>query len=103
MQCKVSYDNKILGVLLHSGNFISFNLNTLSNATSERNLIPATAKDSKQKPQLELTQRFAYITLPATGELQFFSFKDIANSKKIKVSNTPYRLTIMGFENSGDH
>jgi hypothetical protein len=103
MQCKVSYDNKILGVLLHSGNFITFDLKTLSTATSERNLIPATAKDSKQKPQLELTQRFAYVTLPATGELQFFGIKDNANSKKIKVSNTPYRLTIMGFENSGDH
>jgi hypothetical protein len=103
MQCKVSYDTKILGILLHTGNFIAYDLTTLSVATSERNLIAATDKASKQKPQMEFTQRFIYITAPTIGELQIFSTKNSANTKKIKVSNTPYRLSILGFENSGDH
>jgi len=103
MQCKASYDNTKLGILLHSGNFISFDLSSLAIASSDRNVIAATAKDSKQKPQMEFSQRFIYITAPATGELQVFNIKNSADVKKIKVSNTPFRLTIMGFENSGDH
>ena len=103
MQCKASYDNTKLGILLHSGNFMSFNLSSLAIASSDRNVIPATAKDSKQKPQMEFSQRFIYITSPTTGELQIFNIKNSADAKKIKVSNTPFRLTIMGFENSGDH
>jgi hypothetical protein len=103
MQCKVSYDTKKLGILLHSGNFIAYDLATLAVAISERNLIPATDKTSTQKPQMEFTQRFVYITAPTSGELQIFSTKNSATTKKIKVSNTPYRLSIVGFENSGDH
>jgi hypothetical protein len=52
---------------------------------------------------MEFTQRFIYITAPTIGELQIFSTKNSATTKKIKVSNTPYRLSILGFENSGDH
>jgi hypothetical protein len=103
MQCKTSYDNSTLGLLLHSGNFISFNLSSLAVATSERNLIAATAKDSKQKPQMEFSRRFIYITSPTTGELQILNIKNSADAKKIKVSSTPFRLTILGFENSADH
>jgi hypothetical protein len=103
MQCKISYDNNILGILLHSGNFVSYNLTSMSVATREVNLIETTVKTSTKKPQMVLTQRFVYITAPATGELQMFNLKNTSESKKIKVSNAPYRLSIMGFENSIDH
>ena len=103
MQCKISYDNNMLGILLHSGNFISYNLSSLSVATSEVNLIEATPKTSTKKPQMVLTQRFVYITAPATGELQIFNIKKSSDARKIKVSAAPYRLSIMGFENSTDH
>jgi hypothetical protein len=89
--------------LLHSGNFISYDLNTLSVAASERNIIMPTLKTATQKPQMEFTQRFVYIIAPATGELWMANIKNKNDIKKIKVSNTPFRLTLMGFENSGDH
>lgn len=103
MQCKVSYDNSKLGILLHSGNFISYDLNTLTVAAAERNIIAPTLKTATQKPQMEFTQRFVYITAPATGELWMANIKNNNDIKKIKVSNTPFRLTLMGFENNGDH
>jgi uncharacterized cupin superfamily protein len=102
MQCKTSFNESQLGVLLHSGNFISYDLNTLAIAKESRNIIAPTAKDSKQKPQMVFTQRFVYITQPSTGELLQFNIKNNAITK-IKVSNTPYRLTLLGFENSVDH
>ncbi len=103
MQCKVSYDKTTLGILLHSGNFISFNLASNTVATNEVNIIGATQTTSTQKPQMVLTQRFIYVTSPTTGELLMFNSKNTSDLRKIKVSNTPYRLSIMGFENSADH
>lgn len=103
MQCKLSYDSSSLGILLHSGNFISYDLSTLAVITSERNIIAPTLKTSTQKPQMEFTKRFIYITAPTAGELWMVNVKNNANTKKIKVSNTPFRLTLMGFENSVDH
>jgi hypothetical protein len=103
MQCKTSFDGNQLGILLHSGNFISYNLNTLAISKESTNLIPATAKDSKQKPQMVFTNRFVYITQPSSGEIAQFLIKNTSNNKKVKVSNTPYRLTLLGFENSVDH
>jgi hypothetical protein len=39
-----------------------------------------------------------YITLPKSGELLKVETAKLSNSQKIKVSNTPYRLTILGAE-----
>ncbi len=103
MQCKVSYDNSKLGILLHSGNFISYNLSSLAIESNEVNLVGPTPKTSTKKPQMVLSQRFVYVTTPETGELQIFNIKKSSDFKKIKVSANPYRLTIMGFENSVDH
>jgi len=102
MQCKVSYDNKKLGVLLHSGELKVFNLTSLQ-AEKEGKLIAETAADATLKPQLQLTEKFAYITSPATGELVQVSLSNMTMARKIKVSNTPYMITILGFENSESH
>ncbi|MFA9189712.1 hypothetical protein [Flavobacterium magnesitis] len=101
MQCKVSYNQKKLGVLLHSGEINIFDLNSLK-SDKKANIIAATAENSTQKPQLELTERFAYITSPTTGELLQVSLSTLAITK-IKTSATPYRITIFGHENSAGH
>lgn len=102
MQCKVSYNHSKLGILLHSGEIKLFDLNSLQ-AIKEAKVITETAEDSKQKPQMTLTENFAYITSPTTGELYQLNLKSMAIVNKIKVSNTPYMITIIGFENSAGH
>ena len=102
MQCKVSYNHSKLGILLHSGEIKLFDLNSLQ-AIKEAKVITETAEDSKQKPQMTLTENFAYITSPTTGELFQLNLKSMAIVNKIKVSNTPYMITIIGFENSAGH
>jgi len=102
MQCKVSYNHSRLGILLHSGEFKLFNLNSLT-AEKEGKVIPETATDAALKPQIQLTENFAYITSPSTGELLQLNLTSMAIVKKIKVSKTPYMITILGFENSEDH
>jgi len=102
MQCKVSYNDSKLGILLHSGEFKLFNLNSLI-AEKEGKVIPETATDAALKPQIQLTENFAYITSPNTGELLQLNLTSMAIVKKIKVSKTPYMITILGFENSEDH
>jgi hypothetical protein len=102
MQCKVSYNHKKIGVLLHSGELKLFDLNSLQ-MEKEVKIIIETAADSKQKPQLELTEKFAYITSPTTGELLQTNLSTMTIVKKIKTSGTPYRITIIGYENSAGH
>ena len=101
MQCKVSYNKEKLGVLLHSGEFNLFDLNSLL-LNKSAPIIAATDTKSTQKPQLELTERFAYITSPTTGELLQTNLSTLA-VKKIKTSATPYQITILGHENSVAH
>ena len=102
MQCKVSYNHSKLGILLHSGEIKVFNLNSLQ-IEKEAKVIAETAEDSKQKPQMTFTENFAYITSPTTGELHQLNLKTMSIVNKIKVSNTPYMITIIGFENSAGH
>lgn len=102
MQCKVSYDHSKLGILLHSGEFKLFNLNSLQ-VEKEGKIISETATDATLKPQIQLTEKFAYITSPNTGELLQLNLNSMAIAKRIKVSNTPYMITILGFENSESH
>ena len=101
MQCKVSYNHKKLGILLHSGEVKLFDLNSLS-LDKSATIIGETDTKSTQKPQLELTEKFAYITSPTTGELLQVNISNLA-VKKIKTSATPYRITILGHENSAGH
>lgn len=102
MQCKVSYNSSKLGILLLSGEFKLFNLTSLQ-VEKEAKVIPETASDATSKPQIQLTENFAYITSPSTGDLLQLNLSTMAIAKKIKVSNTPYTITILGFENSKSH
>ena len=101
MQCKVSYNHKKLGVLLHSGEFKLYDLST-NQLEKNAKIIDETLTTSSQKPQLELTERFAYITLPTSGELLQVNLSTLV-ATKIKTSATPYRITIFGHENSAAH
>jgi len=102
MQCKVSYNTSKLGILLFSGEFKLFNLTSLQ-VEKEAKVIQETASDATSKPQMQLTENFAYITSPTTGELFQLNLSNMSIAKKIKVSNTPYTITILGFENSKGH
>ncbi|OXA90385.1 hypothetical protein [Flavobacterium hercynium] len=101
MQCKVSYNQTKLGVLLHSGEFKLYNLTSLQ-LEKEGKLIAETATDATIKPQIQLTEKYAYVTSPTTGELLQVTLSTLA-IRKIKVSTTPYMITILGFENSESH
>ena len=77
-----------------------FNTNNLKISGS---VTGATAKDETQKPQLEATTRYVYITQPKTGELLVVNAGNLSKINKVKVSATPYRLAILGFESSEGH
>ena len=102
MQCKTSFDRSKLGILLHSGDFRLFDLKNLT-LVKDGKIIASTANNSTQKPQMELTNRFVYVTQPSSGELHQIMLVDFSKNTKIKVSNTPYRLTIVGHESNADH
>jgi YVTN family beta-propeller protein len=89
-------------VVLHSGELRIYDLksNTLKTSGS---VLAATAKDETQKPQLEATSRYIYITQPKSGELLVISTGNLAKISKVKVSAIPYRLAILGFESSEGH
>lgn len=101
MQCKVSYDHKKLAVLLHSGDLKIYNISNLS-VEKETKATSETATDATLKPQMAVTDRFAYITSPTTGELLQVNLSTLA-IKKTKVSATPYMITVLGYENSETH
>ncbi len=102
MQAKVDYAGNNVVVLLHSGELRIYDLksNTLKISGS---VLGATAKDETQKPQLEATSRYVYITQPKSGELLVVSTGNLSKINKVKVSATPYRLAILGFESSEGH
>ncbi|KAA0989584.1 YncE family protein [Dyadobacter aurulentus] len=102
MQAKVDYAGKNLVVLMHSGEVQVIDLVTNSVKTSG-SVISAVAKDETQKPQLEATARYIYITQPKSGEILQISTQDLSKKQKIKVSATPYRLAILGLESSEGH
>ncbi|MCR4031855.1 MULTISPECIES: hypothetical protein [Flavobacterium] len=101
MQCKVSYDHKKLAVLLHSGDFKLYDISSLQVA-KEVKATSETATDATLKPQMAVTDRFAYITSPSTGELLQVNLSS-SEIKKKKVSSTPYMITILGYESSETH
>ncbi|WP_289664499.1 hypothetical protein [Flavobacterium panacagri] len=101
MLCKVSYDLKKLAVLLHSGDLKIFNINS-QQVEKEIKATTATATDATLKPQMAVTDKFAYITSPTTGELLQVNLSS-SEIKKTKVSATPYMITVIGYENSESH
>ena len=102
MQAKVDYANQNLVALMHSGEVKIYDLKTTMLKNSG-NILPATAKEEKQKPQLVVTERYLYITQPKTGELLTVRVADLSQTSRIKVSSSPYRLAVVGMESSEDH
>jgi hypothetical protein len=102
MQAKIDYAGKELLILLHSGEVRIYDLSTNSLKISG-NVVTTTAKDETQKPQLEATGRYLYITQPKSGELLQIQKTNLSKVNKIKVSATPYRLSILGVESSEGH
>lgn len=102
MQAKVDYAGNNLVTLLHSGEVRIFDLKTNS-VKKNGSVIPATAKDETQKPQMEATTRCIYITQPKSGELLRINADDLSRVEKIKISATPYRLSVLGIESDESH
>lgn len=102
MQAKVDYAGNNVVILLHSGELRIYDLKTNALKISG-SVTGATAKDETQKPQLEATSRYIYITRPKTGELLVVNAANLSKTNKVKVSATPYRLAILGFESSEGH
>jgi len=102
MQCKVDYAGNVLVVLLHSGEVQLYNIKT-NQLIKSGTILPATDKAETQKPQIEATSKYLYVTQPKSGELVQIEVANFANSQKIKVSTTPYRLAIVGIESSEEH
>ena len=102
IQVKVDYAGNNLIAFLHNGEVKIYDLatNTLKKSGS---IVSAVAKDETQKPQLEATSQYLYVTQPKTGELLKIDIKDFTKVNKIKVSSTPYRLSILGVESNESH
>lgn len=97
MQCKTDLAENHLIALLHSGEVQVYDLKTNMRKSASK-IIDAVAKDDKQKPQMVATKKFIYVTMPKTGEILKIEVANLSNIQRVKVSNTPYRLTIMGYE-----
>ncbi|HWV33372.1 MAG TPA: hypothetical protein VN038_27125 [Dyadobacter sp.] len=102
MQAKVDYAGNNVVILLHSGELRIYDLKTNTLKTSGA-VTGATVRDESQKPQLEATSRYIYITQPKTGELLVVNAANLSKINKVKVSATPYRLAILGFESNEGH
>lgn len=102
MQCKVDYSGNQLVVLLHSGEVQVYELKS-NKLLRSANVIAATDKAETQKPQLEATSKYLYITQPKTGQILQVETANLTSKKTIKVSATPYRLSVVGVESNADH
>lgn len=102
MQCKVDKAGKTLLVLLLNGTLKVFDLAT-GKLNREGTIIPATPASETFKPVLEATAKYAYIALPALGEVHQVLLSDFSKINKIKVSGQPTKLAILGFETNESH
>lgn len=103
MQAKTSLNNNRIAILTHSGDMVYKDIFTGNTIKSNTALLPATAKDEKQKPQMVISGKFAYITQPKSGEVLMVNINNPSTQQRFKVSNTPYRITVMGYENNEVH
>lgn len=103
MQANVSMDGTRVGILTHAGEFVYKEISTGNTLKTINAMLPAVAKTETQKPQLVISGRFAYLTQPKTGELLMVNIQNPSVSQRFKVSPTPYRITLMGYENNELH
>lgn len=102
IQVKIDYAGNNLIALFHSGEVRIYDLTT-NTTTKSGSILESVAKDETQKPQIEATSKYLYITQPKTGELWKVSISDFTKIEKIQVSSTPYRMTILGVETDEGH
>jgi hypothetical protein len=101
-QCKVDYAGKNLLVLTLDGKLRIYDLAT-GTLIKEGAVISAVNTADTYKPVIEATTRYAYIAVPAAGEVQQISLKDFTKVIRHKVSSRPVRLSLLGFESSEGH
>jgi hypothetical protein len=101
-QCKVDYAGKNLLVLTFDGKLRIYDLATGS-LKKEGTIITAVATADAYKPVLEATERFAYVAIPAVGEVHQIDLTDFTKVVKHKVTSRPVRLALFGFESSAEH
>jgi hypothetical protein len=102
MQVKTDYAGNNLVALFLSGEVKIYDLK-INSIKKSGSVIPAVTKEETQKPQLEATSKYLYITQPKSGELLQIYVSDFTKVKRIKVTATPYRLTILGVESDESH
>ncbi len=101
-QCKVDYAGKNLMVLTLDGKLRIFDLSTGA-LKKEGSVISAVQATDTYKPVLESTSSYAYIAVPALGEVHQIDLKDFGRIVKHKVTSRPVRLTLFGFESNAGH
>lgn len=97
MQAKTDYAGETFITLSHSGEARIYDLKT-NTLKTQGIILPATDKDEKQKPTLVATKKYLYLTQPKTGEVLQIPTGNLATSTRIKVSGTPYRISVAGLE-----
>ncbi|WP_375584113.1 YncE family protein [Cyclobacterium xiamenense] len=102
IQIKIDYAGNNLVALFHSGEVSIYDLIT-NTMTKNGTILENVAKDEIQKPQIEATSRYLYITQPKAGEVWKVSINDFTKIDKIEVSSTPYRMAILGLETDEGH
>lgn len=101
-QCKVDYSGKNLLVLTLDGKLRVYDLAS-GKLTKEGNVIAAVTSTDTYKPVLEATSKYAYIALPASGEVAQIDLTNLANIVKHKVSAKPVKLALIGYESDASH
>jgi len=102
MQCKVDFEGANLLVLLHSGELHIFDL-VSGMLKNKAIVISPTENTEKLKPQLVGTQKYIYVTSPATGEIMQIQTSNLSNITKLKVGGTPGSMVVLGVETSKGH
>jgi hypothetical protein len=97
MQAKPDYAGETFVTLTHGGEARIFDLKT-NTLKTQGSVLSATDKDEKQKPTLVATKKYLYLTQPKTGEVLQVPTSNLTGSTRIKVSGTPYRISVAGLE-----
>jgi hypothetical protein len=102
IQCKLDYAGKQLLVLTLGGQLRVYDLATNS-LKQQATVIAATPAADVYKPVMEASERFAYIAVPALGEVHQVQLDNLSAVTKHKVTARPVRLTLLGIETSESH
>lgn len=101
-QCKVDFSGNKLYVLTLDGKLRIYDL-ALGTLIKEGSVTSPVASTDTYKPVLEASARYAYLAVPAGGEVLQIDVTDFSKVVKHKVSSRPVRLALSGFESSAGH